>query len=160
MENLQLSYPSYSVIIIAVIAILFALGLYFKDARIKENKAWLPKVLGLLRFLTILGILFLLLMPLLKQFTTDEQKPVVVILKDESASIQASTDASTLQSTNTGLESLINGLSEKFEISEFSYAENVTTNPSDTIRPESTNISAPLEYIACLLYTSPSPRDS
>jgi len=130
-----------------VIAILFALGLYFKDARIKENKSWLPKVLGLLRFLTILGILFLLLMPLLKQFTTDEQKPVVVILKDESASIQASTDASTLQSTNTGLESLINGLSEKFEVSEFSYAENVTTNPSDTIRPESTNISAPLEYI-------------
>ncbi len=130
-----------------MIAILFALGLYFKDARIKENKSWLPKVLGLLRFLTILGILFLLLMPLLKQFTTDEQKPVVVILKDESASIQASTDASTLQSTNTGLESLINGLSEKFEVSEFSFAENVISSTSDTIRPESTNISAPLEYI-------------
>ncbi len=147
MENLQLSYPSYYLIIIAVVAIVFALGLYFKDGRMKENKSWLPKVLGLLRFMTILGILFLLLMPLLKRFITDEQKPVVVILKDESASIQASTDAATLQSTSTGLESLVNGLSEKFEVSQFSFGENITTSSADTIKPQSTNISAPLEYI-------------
>ena len=38
-------------------------------------------------------------------------------------------------------------MSEKFEVSQFSFGENITTSSADTIKPQSTNISAPLEYI-------------
>ena len=127
---------------------MFAISLYFRDKRMKENKSWLPSVLGFLRFFTILGILFLLLMPLLKRFVTDTQKPVVVIIKDESGSIQASTDAATLETVNNGIEGLTNNLAEKFDVVEFSFGENIAVNQTDTINGQSTNMSLPLEYIS------------
>lgn len=148
MENLQLSYPNYYLIIIAVVAIIFSLSLYFRDKRIKENKTWLPSLLGTLRFLSVLGILFLLLLPLFKKFITEKQKPVVVILEDQSGSIQASTDSETLEQLTIGMSDLTTALSEKFEIVEMAFGENISASARDTVIPQSTNISTPLEYIS------------
>ncbi len=148
MEQLQLSYPNYYLIFIALTAIVFALGLYFRDRRIKENKSWLPKVLGILRFLSILGILFLLLAPLLKRFIQEEQKPLLVILKDESSSIQAATDATALEQLGSGLEQIQTQLAEKFEVVNLAFGENLAANQRDTVAPQSTNISTPLEYVS------------
>ncbi len=148
METLQLSYPSYFLGLIVLAAIIFALSLYFRDTRIKENKRWLPFLLGTLRFLSILGILFLLLTPLFKRFIQEKQKPLVVILNDESNSIKASTAASTLEQLSTGLDQMKSDLAEKFELVELSFGENLAANQNDTIIPQSTNISSPLEYIS------------
>ncbi len=135
-------------IFIGIAALLFAVSLYFKDSRIKENKTWLPYILGVFRFFTVLGILFLLLMPLLKRFIAEKQKPVVVILQDKSASIQASTEAFTLEALSTKMVSLENNLSEKYDVVELSFGENLAVTPTDSINTASTNISSPLEYIS------------
>lgn len=148
MENLQLSYPSYFLIIIALVALVFTLSLYFKDSRIKENKTWLPYLLSLLRFLSILGILFLLLMPLFKKFITEEQKPTLLFVQDKSGSISASTNSDILSSLESSIDQVKNNLSEKFEIAQIEFAENIKLNPNDTIKSASTNISSPLAYIA------------
>ena len=148
MDKIQLSYPSYFLIFIGIAALLFAVSLYFKDSRIKENKTWLPYILGILRFLTVLGILFLLLMPLIKQFIAEKQKPVVVLLKDQSASIKASTEASILEAVEAKMVTLETDLSEKYDVVELSFGENLAVTPTDSINGASTNISSPLEYIA------------
>jgi len=148
LENLQLSYPGYFLIIITVVAVIYTLSLYLRDKRIKENKTWLPYVLSLLRFLAILGILFLLLTPLFKRFVTEKQKPVIVLLNDESASIKAATDAQTLESVNDGLASVMTDLSEDFEIVELPFAERLAVSSEDTINDQSTNISTALEYVS------------
>ena len=97
-ENLKISFPTYFLILILVGALVFAFSLYYKDQRIKENKTWLPKLLGLLRFISVFGILFLLLTPLIKNFLTEKQKPVIVIATDKSASIESSTASTILDS--------------------------------------------------------------
>lgn len=148
MEKLQLSYPNYFLVIIVVAALIYALSLYFRDSRIKENKSWLPSLLGILRFLTVLGILFLLLAPLFKRFIQDEQKPLLVVLTDESGSIKAATDAATIELVSNGLQQISDQVSEKFEIVNLSFGENIAANQRDTVITQSTNISSPLEYIS------------
>jgi len=133
---------------IVIISIIYALGLYARDRRIKENVTWLPYLLGLLRFLAVLGILFLLLMPLFKHFVSEKQKPLIVMLKDESASIQAATDASTLEMVETGLGEMTSSISEDFEIVEIPFGEDFGLRASDTIDNQSTNISKVLEYVS------------
>ena len=147
MENLQLSYPGYYLVIISLVAVCFALFLYYRDRRIKENKSWLPKVLGILRFLSILGILFLLLTPLIKRFIMDKQDPVVVILKDESGSIKSTTSSETLLQLDNSLASLEQALQGSFDLKQISFGENIAVQANDTISPSSTNISQPIDYV-------------
>ena len=129
-------------------AILFALGLYARDRRIKENITWLPYLLGIIRFLAVLGILFLLLTPLFKRFVAEKQKPVIVLLKDQSASIQASTEASTLELVEKGLGEFTSNISKDFEIVDIPFGENFGLKANDTIDGQSTNISKVLEYVS------------
>ncbi len=148
MENIQLPYPGYYLFYIVLIAIIFALGLYFRDKRVKENVSWLPYALGLLRFLSILGILFLLLGPLIKKFVSVTQKPIIVIAQDESQSISLSTDESILTQVSQGIADLKTGLADKFDIKEIRFAENLVFNPEDSLDVASSNLSSPLEYIS------------
>ncbi len=148
MENIKISYPGYFVILIAVIAVLYALSLYTRDKRITENKSWLPYVLGFFRFFSVLGILWLLLAPLFKHFISEEQKPLVLITQDRSGSIQATTDAAIIEKVQNGLGQLGATPDSPYEIQSIYFGENITTGSTDSINSESTNISKPLEYIA------------
>ena len=148
LDNLQLSYPTYFLLFIVVIALFYALSLYVNDKRIKENKSWLPFFLGWMRFLSILGILFLLLSPLLRTFTTETEKPQIIIAKDISSSISSATDEVELQQVNSSLESLKSNLGEQFDFIEFEFGETMSFTETDSINTQSTNLSKPLEYIS------------
>ncbi|MBT8233390.1 MAG: hypothetical protein HKO66_05260 [Saprospiraceae bacterium] len=148
MDNLQISYPNYFLFFIVVIALLYALSLYINDKRIKENKSWLPFILGWVRFLSILGILFLLLTPLLKIFKTETEKPQIIIANDISASVKASTPEATLAKVNSDLQLLKDKLSDNYDILEFSFGEDLQFDDQDSTNQQSTNISKPLEYIS------------
>ena len=153
MQNLQISYPVYFLILIAIVAGVYALSLYFRDRRIKENKSWLPYLLGLLRFSAIMGILFLLLTPLFKRYVSETQKPLLVFLNDQSASIQEGSSPEQLSALSEAKQTVKTDLSDSYDIVSLPFGENLGTEDSDSINNQSTNIS-------CLLYTSPSPRDS
>lgn len=148
LDNLQISYPNYFLFFIVVIALLYALSLYINDKRIKENKSWLPFILGWVRFLSILGILFLLLTPLLKIFKTETEKPQIIIANDISASVKASTPEATLAKVNSDLQLLKDKLSDNYDILEFSFGEDLQFDDQDSTNQQSTNISKPLEYIS------------
>jgi len=135
-------------ILIAVIAIIFAVGLYFKDKRIKENKSWLPGLLGLLRFFSVLGILFLLLMPLIKNFITEEQKPLIVFAEDVSESITLSTDETQYTQLQEQLTTLKGELDSKFDIVNIRFSEKLAFNETDTVNTQTSNLSVPLEFIS------------
>ncbi|NNK89630.1 MAG: hypothetical protein HKO89_03405 [Saprospiraceae bacterium] len=148
MENIQISYPSYFLFIILLIALLFALGLYFRDRKMKETKKWLPLALGFLRYFSIFGLLFLLLTPLFKNLLTEKQKPIVVVANDISKSVIESTEFNNLDSLQLKKQNFISNLSEDFDIVEIEFAERMSFNNQDSINTESSNISAPLEYIS------------
>lgn len=124
------------------------MSLYVKDKRIKENKSWLPAFLGSLRFLTILGILFLLLAPLLKHFITEEQKPLIVIAEDKSESVSLSTDENLLSTLSSDLISFEADLSDKYEVIKLNFSDEITFNQEDSLDNKSSNLALPLEFIA------------
>lgn len=148
LENITISYPGYFLIVIAIIAIVYALSLYFRDKRIKENKSWLPSLLGLLRFLTVLGILYLLLGPLIKHFITEEQKPLIVIAEDTSESISLATNTETLTQLNTDIQNLRTTLSKKYEVIDLTFSDRISFSDADTLDNQSSNLSLPLEFIS------------
>ena len=148
MDNLQISYPTYFLFFIAVIAMLYALSLYINDKRIKENKGWLPPILGILRFTSVLGVLFLLLSPLLRTFITETEKPQIIIAKDISSSVVNSSSKESLDNVNKTLSEFKNIMSERFDIVELDFGENISFSKSDSINIQSTNLSKPLEYIS------------
>lgn len=133
---------------IAVIAFIFAVSLYFKDKRIKENKSWLPGLLGILRFLSVLGILFLLLMPLIKNYITEEQKPLIVFAEDVSESISLSTDEAQYTQLQEQLKKLKSELDSKFDIVDIRFSEKLAFNDTDTLNTRTSNLSVPLEFIS------------
>lgn len=133
---------------IAVIAFIFAVSLYFKDKRIKENKSWLPGLLGILRFLSVLGILFLLLMPLIKNYITEEQKPLIVFAEDVSESISLSTDEAQYTQLQEQLKKLKSELDSKFDIVDIRFSEKLAFNDTDTLNTQTSNLSVPLEFIS------------
>jgi hypothetical protein len=128
--------------------LIYAISLYFRDKRVKENKKWLPTVLGILRFLTVLGILYLLLTPLIKHFITEEQKPLIVIAEDTSESISLATDQSTLDQLESDITSLKSKLSEKYELIDFKFSDRISFSETDTLDNQSSNLALPLEFIA------------
>jgi len=134
--------------VIAVIAFIFAVSLYFKDKRIKENKSWLPGLLGILRFLSVLGILFLLLMPLIKNYITEEQKPLIVFAEDVSESISLSTDEAQYTQLQEQLKKLKSELDSKFDIVDIRFSEKLAFNDTDTLNTRTSNLSVPLEFIS------------
>lgn len=148
MDSLQISYPQYFLFFIAVIALLYALSLYINDKRIKENKSWLPFVLGWIRFISIAGILFLLLTPLFKVFKSETEKPHLIIALDKSESVKVSTDEAVLNDMANKIDKLKNEWSDRFEISEIHFGEDFVFDSKDSLNTASTNISKPLEYIS------------
>lgn len=148
MDNIQIAYPDYWIFLIGIIALIFACGLYFRNKKLKENNKRLPLVLGILRFLAILGILFLLLAPLLKNITTEQENPVVVIASDQSESVVQNADSAQLNRIFSSLDNLNESLDIDFDVVNIEFAENMVFNNTDTIRNQSTNISKTLEYIS------------
>jgi len=148
LENITISYPGYFLIVIGIIALAYALSLYLNDKRIKENKSWLPKLLGIVRFLSILGILFLLLAPLIKHFVTEEQKPLIVIAEDTSESISLATDKETLDQVRIDIDNLKSAISEKYEVVDLTFSDRISFSDTDTLDNQSSNLSLPLDFIS------------
>ena len=148
MENIQLSYPAYFLILIAIISLVYAVSLYFRESKLKESRAWLPAVLGFLRWASVLTILFLLLTPLLKLLSTEEEKAIIVIAQDISESIPASTDNSQLNTLNSDFEDLKASLNEDYRVDEIYFGQHVELERNDSLNANSTNISEALQYIS------------
>lgn len=147
MQNIQLSYPTYFLIYIVIIGLLYALSLYVNDNKLKETKSWLPTLLGLIRFLGIASILFMLLSPLLKSITTENEKPIILFLEDQSASLAAATDSEVLTQLSTDLDNLKAELAENNTVNTFYFGQNISAEPLDSSNTLSTNLSSALEFV-------------
>ena len=106
-----------------------ALGLYGWNAGIAKRSTgqglpgWGRWAMGLMRFCA-LGIMgFLLLEPLIQSVAYDEEKPVAIVLVDESASVLARTDATTADTLNAWSDALVQDLSQRgLEVERYGFA--------------------------------------
>ncbi len=96
-----------------------ALGLYGWNTAIKKRStgqglpAWGRWAMGLMRFVALGIIGFLLLEPLIRSTQYDEEKPVAIVLVDESISVLARTADSTADDINAWSRALVEDLSNR-----------------------------------------------
>ncbi|MBX7225433.1 MAG: hypothetical protein K1X55_05340 [Chitinophagales bacterium] len=86
--RLILSYPWWFILLCLLLGGVFSFLLYFwKSAPENKNDRFFQKLLAALRFFAISLLAFLLLAPLIKTKKTEYDKPILIFLKDNSASI-------------------------------------------------------------------------
>ena len=96
-----------------------ALGLYGWNSGIKRRSTgqglpgWGRWAMGLLRFCALGIIGFLLLEPLIQSIDFDEEKPVAIVLVDESASVLTRTEESSADSLNAWFRTLAEDLTNR-----------------------------------------------
>jgi len=148
LQNIQLSYPDIFLFYIAVIAVLYALSLYISTTKLKKTKTWLPGFLGTLRFLSVLAILFMLLYPLLRLITTENEKPAIVFIQDESHSIRQVMDSTSFAAIDGSLDALKNRLQSDYKVTSHYFGQDIKTESLDSLARSSTNISNALEFVS------------
>lgn len=144
-------YPAWFLVFCLLCGLGFAYLLYRRDTQFREAAAWLKKVLFGLRFLAISILAFLLLSPLLRYVTRTVEKPVVLLLQDNSASL-FNTEKSKAQLSNwdAALRTLEEKLSNDYEFRKYSFAEALQDSFSLNFQGKETDIAAAFNQLNTL----------
>lgn len=146
--KILLNFPVWYIAICILVAGLGAYFLYRNDSKLKElPKIW-KQVLGVFRFTSLFTVLFLLLEPLLEYSQTKVDKPIVVLIQDNSSSILSRTDsAQFISEYSQRTNSLSRDLSSEFEVVSYSFGKELNEDKSLDFQATSTNISRVFEEI-------------
>jgi len=128
--TIYFEYPSYLIIVAAVIAGATSFLLYYKDKLFAELQKWKRFLMTGLRFMFIFIILLLLLNPIFKSSAIIIQKPIVVFVQDNSRSIILNRDSSYYKTSyKQDVKELLNNLKESYDVKYLQFSE-FTSNDS------------------------------
>lgn len=144
-------YPIWYILLCLLLGTAYAVFLYLKDRTFADatpaQRRWIP-ALAVFRTVSVATIAFLLLAPLLKFRTTETIKPYILILNDNSESIQKG-----LKATNTDtaaykqkLQTLTQNLQNNYEVKTYNFADKLAdSNTPLNYTGKSTNIAQALD---------------
>lgn len=113
-QRIILESSPWFVLLCAAVAAGLAFLLY--NSKAPWSKGW-NQALFAIRFVLLFLLMFLLLGPIVRQISNYFEKPVIVILHDNSASIAQAVDSTQLQAIESALKKTADALAEKgFEI--------------------------------------------
>lgn len=121
-----------------LLGVVYAIILYLRDKRFTEHQNWKIWGLGFLRFLAVSSISFLLLGPLLKVNNQQVKDPVVVLMQDNSES---------LNKEQSILPSLKEKLSNAYQTDAFHFSTTIESELTDTLNGATTNLSSVFSFI-------------
>lgn len=141
LNNLTFQYPTYFIVLCALVALVYALGLYFRENKLVDISSFWKWMLALLRFLGVFGILLLLLGPMFKLTSDQIQNPSVVIVQDGSSSINSD------QNTKNLLQNISAKLEDQFQVDAYNFDNDIHDGLLDTCVGKSTNLSNVFDYL-------------
>ncbi len=115
----------------------YAVLLYRHDGKLKETKPALRKLMFGLRFVSVTIIAFLLLSPLVKNFSRTVEKPIILLVHDNSESLAMYSKSEYLKQF---LE-LKNKLTERYEIRLLTFGDRVSDSSKIDFSDKQTDIS-------------------
>lgn len=143
MKNLILEYPSWAILLCPLAGLLFALLLYYRDRRLNDLSNGMIVLLAAFRFVAVSIIFFFLLEPLVRQFKTELEQPVLVVAIDNSSSLVLSKDS---VDTRAAIDDLRKSVSEElegeFETVYYTFGQGVSRGDSVYYNEPVTDISA------------------
>lgn len=126
--------------------------LYAKDSKLHDAPRWVRRLLLILRGMTISFCLFLLLGPFVERRTRKVEKPTIVLVQDNSASVVSTKDSVYYKTKYlSDYKEFAGRLREKYEVDEYCFGESLS---NDTVRfdEKMTNISAAIQDVATRYY--------
>ncbi len=147
MNELSFQYPSWYIILCILLGLMYAVGLYYNDRTFREQNNRLNWLLGSLRFLLATFLSILLLSPLLKSFTSQTQKPVIIVAQDASESIKSDFSEEGLTTFGTSMEAMADELSKKYEVQRLSFGERVREDFDFSFEDQLSNTSDIFNYV-------------
>ena len=147
--KIYFEYPTYFLLFAVLIAAGLTLLLYKKDKSFDGLHKWKIVLLAFLRFTVIFIILALLLNLLFKRKSITENKPIIVLVQDNSSSILQNKDSVYYQTTYLDdLQELKNELSKEYELKFYTFGEKLTSDSLVDYSQELTDISGIFNSIA------------
>lgn len=151
--SISLSFPVWYSVICVVVGIAYAI-IFYRNDNFLQDLAWMWKfLLSSLRFVVVTVLAFLLLEPLLETISTKVEKPVIVLLQDNSESLLFSGDSTSIQNQYIEqLEELRVDLGEKFDVQSYTFGEEIRQGLKVDFTDKTTNISNVFEEIFTRYY--------
>jgi hypothetical protein len=135
--------PSWLILICLLAGFLYSWLLYRKDTSFAETAKWIKGAMAVFRFVVVSILAILLLSPLIKSVFNITEKPVVVIIQDESASVKSISDSSDfLKNYPAQLTALQNELAADFDVRLFSAGDQVREGISNEFIDKESDLSA------------------
>lgn len=150
MQSLEIifTYPAWYLIICTAISAVAAWFLYKVKVFGEEDKLWLRRVLGALRFLFLFGLSFLLLEPLVKNQVRELEKPVVALVVDNSSSMKMQKDSALLETQiQACIDQLKDGLDEDHDVRVYLAGSDLNEAEEPNFKEEASNLSKALKAI-------------
>ncbi len=147
MNNLTFQYPTWYLLFCIVLGVAYALTLYFRDQRFKEQSNILNWLLGIVRTVVVSFLAMLLLSPLIKSITTQTQKPILVLAQDVSESVAAEMDEAEQIQYQQDFQSLSERLKENYEVAEYSFGDKVREGLDTAFNDKVSNLSEMLTTV-------------
>lgn len=118
--------PAWFLLLCLAGGLAYALILYYRETR-SELPSKLRTALGILRFVSVSLIAFLLLSPFIRSTFQEREKPLVVMALDNSLSIKQGPDSLFYKEEFLmQMDELAGELEERYEVEKYLYAEEVT----------------------------------
>ncbi len=127
MQNLDLQYPSWYIILCILLGVTAAILLYRKDRTFIDQAPQLRYIMAFLRGLVVAVLSFLLLSPLMKLLQTKSEPPIIIIAQDQSTSILEAFTKEDSAAYMKALEDFSKKLGEKYIVHKIGFGEDVET---------------------------------
>ena len=151
--NITTELPIWLAIFCLAAGFLYAYFLYKKDARFDDTKPFIKKIMFSSRFVLVTILAFLLLSPFIKTIFNKVEKPIIIIVQDNSSSILLNKDSLFYKKTyQNNLDELANNLSQIFEVKKYTFGENLNENKPIDFSEKITNLSNVFSEIESKFY--------
>lgn len=148
MGDLTLAYPSWSILLCLLLGAAFSAGLYYRDKTFRHAgpraRRWLLG-LSIFRFLAVSIIAFLLLAPFIRNRVTEEEKPIIAVLQDNSASIASGLDSAAY---SEAMQDFVDDLSKNYRVATYSFGGSLKEGLSFSFDDKTTDMATALEGLS------------
>jgi hypothetical protein len=146
--SVVLSYPWWFLSFCLIAGACYALALYFKSKKNSGVNNLLTKALAAVRFITVSILCFLLLSPLIKNVFRKVEKPIIVVVRDNSMSIPLNSDSSYYRNIfPKQIDEFSSGLGKDYEVVVYNFGSDLQSQSPLDYSEKITNISAAMDDI-------------
>jgi hypothetical protein len=141
-------YPFWYFVACLLVGAGYAFILYRKDRILGDANKNIVRILAITRFIFISLVCFLLFAPLLRFIQRTVEKPIIILLQDNSASITASKDSAFYRNQYLQqIEALEKELGSDFEFRKFSFSNRMDTDFSLKFKGKESDIAGALKEL-------------